>query len=304
MFLNRCRVHVRSSLLNDNANFLVRYVQTASNNNVKTQSVTQPTVTTTTTTSTWTRTSRRAGLVGIKMGMTHTWDSWGTRVPLTALHIRDNQIVKQCTEEKEGKSSLQVGVFDHPKAFRLKKSVRGQFEKAGVPAKRRIVEFPVTADALIPVGTKLHVNHFVPGQFVDVMSTSIGKGFAGVMKRHGMSGQPRAHGQTKCHRKMGASGGGTNPGRVWPGKRMAGHMGMRKTMTFNLQVYKIDTRWDVLYLKGCVPGSDNVYVEISDGRRKNFVTPPPFPTAELDPAPGIYIAPKPVSDPGEVVIGY
>ncbi len=136
------------------------------------------------------------------------------------------------------------------------------FESQGAAPKRQVREFPVSADALVAPGTQLNVAHFLPGQFVDAVASTVGKGFQGVMRRHNMKGMSRTHGQTKTHRKMGASGGGTNPGRVIKGKRMAGHMGDVMTQALNLLVFRIDTRWNVLYLKGCIPGPTNVRAAI------------------------------------------
>jgi hypothetical protein len=127
-----------------------------------------------------------------------------------------------------------------------------------VPAKRHVREFPVSPQALVAPSTPLNVAHFLPGQYVDAVATSVGKGFQGVMRRHNMKGMSRTHGQTKTHRKMGASGGGTNPGRVIKGKRMAGHMGNIKVQALSLLVFRIDTRWNVLFLKGCIPGPKSV----------------------------------------------
>jgi large subunit ribosomal protein L3 len=212
------------------------------------------------------------------------WNDQGHPVPITVLQVLDNQVVNVRTKDKEGYWGLQVGGINHPKPKNLLKPVLGQYQRADVVPKRKLWEFRVTEDALLPVGTSIFASHFVCGQYVDVCAKSIGKGFQGVMKRHGMKGQPASHGQTKTHRKMGATGGGQDPGRIWPGKRMPGRMGGKRVTTPNLQVVRINQQFNVLYVRGAVPGHENTFVRVTDARRKPHLTPPPFPTyyPELD----------------------
>ncbi|XP_062523238.1 large ribosomal subunit protein uL3m-like, partial [Corticium candelabrum] len=161
------------------------------------------------------------------------------------------------------------------------KPLQGHFAKASLPVKRKLWEFRVTEDASVPVGTEIVASHFLPGQYVDVAGTTIGKGFQGVMKKHKMKGQGASHGVTKTHRKMGATGGGTDPGRIWPGKRMPGRMGCKRRTTMSLKVYRINNKYNILYVSGCIPGYNGSYVRVTDARRKP-VQEPPFPTSFPD----------------------
>jgi large subunit ribosomal protein L3 len=184
----------------------------------------------------WTPQSRRTGAIAIKVGMTQLWNDVGEPVPVTVLQVLENEVVNVRTKEKEGYWGVQVGGVNHPKPKNLLKAVVGQYNRAGIAPKRKLWEFRVTEDALLAVGTPILAAHFMCGQYVDVCATSIGKGFQGVMKRHGMKGQPASHGQTKTHRKMGATGGAQDPGRIWPGKRMPGRMGGKRVTTPSLKV--------------------------------------------------------------------
>ncbi|XP_065828175.1 large ribosomal subunit protein uL3-like [Oscarella lobularis] len=226
----------------------------------------------------WTPRSRRTGAIGVKLGMTKMWTKKGDSFPVTLIRIQDCQVVQTKTQEKDGFSALQLGAVDQPKLKNVTKPLRKHFEKAGVNPKKKIWEFPVTEDALLPPGTTILARHFLPGQYVDVTGITIGKGFQGVMKRHGMKGQPASHGVTKTHRKMGATGGGGDPGRIWPGKRMPGRMGNKRRVTMNLKVCRINNKYNVLYVKGGVSGSANGYVRVTDARRKPVKEAPPFPT--------------------------
>jgi large subunit ribosomal protein L3 len=211
--------------------------------------------------------------------MTQMWGDTGDPVP-----VLDNEVVNVRTKEKEGYWGLQVGGVNHPKPKNLLKPVLGQYTRAGVVPKRKLWEFRVTEDAVLPVGMAILASHFVCGQYVDVCAKSTGKGFQGVMKRHGMKGQPASHGQTKTHRKMGATGGAQDPGRIWPGKRMPGRMGGKRVTTPSLQVVRVNQRFGVMYVRGAVPGHKNTFVRVTDARRKPHTAPPPFPThyPELD----------------------
>jgi len=148
--------------------------------------------------------------------------------------------------------------------------MRGHFTKAGVPCKYHVKEFQVTEDAVLPVGTTLNAAHYVPGQFVDVTAVSIGKGFQGGMKRHGFRGQPASHGTSLTHRAIGSTGANTSPARVFPGKKMPGHMGHVKRTTQNLLVHRIDTALNLVFVRGAVPGPDDQFVSVRDSK-KNLV---------------------------------
>ena len=207
--------------------------------------------------------------------------------------MRDNVVVESKAARKHGYTALKIGAVDHERPFRLSFSERAFFVHADVPAKRVLREFRVTEDALLPAHTVLTCEHFAAGQFVDVSGVTKGKGFAGVMKRHGMKGQPASHGVSKTHRKMGASGGSQDPGRIWKGKRMAGRMGGKTRWAESLLVYKIDPRHNLIFVHGCVPGPRRGYVRIRDAwrglaRSRHF---PPFPTcAEPSDPPRVTIA--------------
>jgi large subunit ribosomal protein L3 len=167
------------------------------------------------------------------------WKKDGQRVAVTLIEVQDCQVVQVKTKERDGVTALQLGAVNRSTSKRVTKPLQGHFVKAGIPAKRKLWDFRVTEDALLPVGTQIMASHFRPGQYVDVTGITIGKGFQGVMKRHKMKGQRASHGATKTHRKMGATGGGKDPGRIWPGKRMPGRMGCKVQTTRNLKVRRI-----------------------------------------------------------------
>lgn len=249
--------------------------------------------------STWKAGSLRTGVLGLKMGMTHTWDAWGKRTPLTAIQLKDNVVVEPRTTERNGIDAVVVAAVDHTRPHKARLSHKNMYESRDLSCKQHSTQFKVSPDALLPTGTMLNADHFVPGQYVDVISKTKGKGTAGVMKRHNMKGGNASHGATKMHRKMGATGGGQDPGRIWPGKRMAGRMGNKKTITHSLQVYKIDTRWNIVFVKGCVPGGIGNIVKVSDARRKPHAVTPPYPTSKPGQVPiGIHVADPTASDPG------
>lgn len=228
----------------------------------------------------WTPESRRVGAITLKCGMTADWDVWGQRHPLTVLMLEDVQVTQvkpAATNSKTGLPTVQVGGGEaKPKS--VTKPLAGHFAAAGVPAKLKLAEFTVTEDAVPAVGTRITARHFVPGQYVDVTATSIGKGFQGPMKRWGFGGQSASHGTTKAHRSHGSTGSSQNPGRVFKGKKMAGRMGGKTATVEGLQVYKIDVKRNLLYLRGSVPGHAGAYVRVRDSLRKPLKWAPPFPT--------------------------
>jgi len=248
----------------------------------------------------WTQDTQRAGVLAVKLGMTQTWDAWGLTIPVTVLQLKDNQVVEVRTKAKNNVDALVVGAIDHPRPFKLRTSAQGMFKSKKLTPKRALVQFKTTDNATLAMGDEITAAHFVPGQYVDTISKTIGKGTAGVMKRHGMKGGNASHGTTKTYRKMGATGGGQDPGRVWPGKKMAGRMGNKRVLTLSLQVHKIDTRWNVIYVKGAVSGAPGTVVTVSDARRKKSNVPLPCPTARPGVVPaGVHIAPPTDYDPGE-----
>lgn len=197
-------------------------------------------------------------------------------------------------------NALQLGVSE-AKRKNVTKPLEYHFKKANVAPKRKLAEFRVTPDALLPVGTTINAAHFVPGQLVDVTGTSKGKGFQGGMKRHGFAGQRATHGVSKTHRAIGSTGACQDPGRVWKGKKMPGRMGSDRVTMQNLEVYKIDTQRNLVYIRGHVPGHAGNFVSIQDAvKGPKFPSEPPFPTAmveEGDDVEHVRYAPLPDSDP-------
>ena len=223
----------------------------------------------------------RTGLIAQKVGMSRIFSDDGRHIPVTVLKVENCQVIAHLTEEKQGYTALQLGVGS-PKIKRVSKSMRGHFAKAKVEPKRKLAEFRVDQEALIEVGAEISVNHFVVGQFVDVSGTSIGKGFAGAMKRHGFGGLRASHGVSISHRSHGSTGQCQNPGRVFKGKKMAGHMGAKRITTQNLEVVSTDAARGLIMIKGAVPGSKGGFVRVFDSiKRKNNVE-LPFPAALND----------------------
>ncbi|CCM04729.1 uncharacterized protein FIBRA_06917 [Fibroporia radiculosa] len=218
----------------------------------------------------WTPTSIRTGLIARKRGMTVMWDDHGARFPVTVLQLENCQVTANIQTVRKDQSeyhAVQVAASDKREKTTTKQML-GHFKKAGVPPKRIVKEFPVTPDAHVPVGTTLSAIHFVPGQFVDVIANSIGKGFQGTMKRWNFKGLRASHGVSVSHRSAGAIGAHQDPGRVWPGKKMAGRLGGERTTTQNLAVVRIDSSLDLIFVRGCVPGVDDAHVMVRDAKKK------------------------------------
>jgi large subunit ribosomal protein L3 len=205
----------------------------------------------------------RSGVVAQKVGMTRVYNDAGEHIPVTVLRLENCQVVAQRTEEKNGYTAVQVGV-GKAKVKNTNKSVRGQFAVANVEPKSKVVEFRVSSDNLIEVGSEIIASHFVDGQLVDVTGTSIGKGFAGAMKRHNFGGMRATHGVSVSHRAHGSTGQCQDPGKVFKGKRMAGHMGSTRVTTQNLEIVSTDVDRGLLLIKGAVPGSKGTWVTVRD----------------------------------------
>jgi large subunit ribosomal protein L3 len=220
----------------------------------------------------------RTGLIAKKIGMTRIYREDGAHVPVTVMHVDNCQVVGQRTEEKHGYVALQLGVGEK-KAKRVTKALRGHFAAANVAPKARVAEFRVSPDNLIEVGAELSVAHFIPGQKVDVIGTTIGKGFAGAMKRHNFGGLRATHGVSVSHRSHGSTGQRQDPGRVFKGKRMAGHMGDVRCTTQNIEVVRVDADRGLILLKGAIPGPKGGWVMIKDAVKKPAPADAPKPGA-------------------------
>ena len=209
----------------------------------------------------------RTGLLGRKMGMTRLFTDDGGHVPVTVLQIEDCQVVGRRTAERDGYDALQLGV-GKAKVKSLTKAERGHFAKAQVEPKAKLVEFRVAPDSLLDVGTALGPDHFVVGQWVDVIGTSIGKGFAGAMKRHNFAGLEASHGVSVSHRAHGSTGHSQDPGRVFKGKKMAGRMGGKRVSVQNLRIAATDVERGLVMISGAVPGTKGSWVLVRDARKK------------------------------------
>ena len=196
------------------------------------------------------------GLIGTKLGMTRVFTEDGVSIPVTVVEVQPNYVARVKSELSDGYCAVQVttgSVADR----KLSSPVKGEFSKAGVPPGRGLWEFRMESDEMtdISTGDRFGVNLFQAGQKVDVKGTSIGKGFAGVMKRHGFGGGRATHGNSKAHRKPGSIGQNQTPSRVFPGKKMAGHMGATNKVQQNLEVVRVDEERSLLLIKGSIPGA-------------------------------------------------
>lgn len=220
----------------------------------------------------------RSGIIAKKVGMTRLFMEDGKQIPVTVLQLENLQVVAQRTTEKDGYTAVQLGA-GAAKAKRVSQAMRGHFAAANVAPKRKVAEFRVTADNLIAVGEEISAEHFLEGQKVDVSGTSIGKGFAGAMKRHNFGGLRASHGVSISHRSHGSTGQCQDPGRVFKGKKMAGHMGAARVTTQNLEVVKTDADRGLVFIKGAVPGSKGGWVTVKDAVKKKLPEGVPFPAA-------------------------
>lgn len=218
----------------------------------------------------------RSGVIAQKVGMTRVYNDAGEHIPVTVLRLENCQVVAQRTEEKNGYSAVQVGV-GRAKVKNINKAERGQFAVANVEPKSKMVEFRVSSDNMIEVGAELIASHFVSGQLVDVTGTSIGKGFAGAMKRHNFGGMRATHGVSISHRAHGSTGQCQDPGKVFKGKRMAGHMGQTRVTTQNLEIVSTDVDRGLLLIKGAVPGSKGTWVTVRDAIKASLPADAPVP---------------------------
>ncbi len=220
----------------------------------------------------------RSGVIAKKLGMTRLFLEDGKQVPVTVLQLDALQVVAQRTEDKDGYTAVQLGAGE-AKAKRTTAAMRGHFAKANVAPKRKLAEFRVSPENLIEVGAEISAEHYNAGQFVDIAGTSIGKGFAGVMKRHNFGGLRASHGVSISHRSHGSTGQCQDPGKVFKGKKMAGHMGAARVTTQNIQVVKTDADRGLILVKGSVPGAKGGWVTVKDAVKKPLPSDVPMPAA-------------------------
>jgi large subunit ribosomal protein L3 len=209
----------------------------------------------------------RSGVIAKKLGMTRLFMEDGKQIPVTVLQMENLQVVAQRTADRDGYTAVQLGA-GNVKAKNVTKPMRGHFAVAKVEPKRKLAEFRVSAENMIDVGEEITADHYFPGQYVDVAGTSIGKGFAGAMKRHNFGGLRASHGVSISHRSHGSTGQCQDPGKVFKGKKMAGHMGAARVTTQNLEVVKTDSERGLIMVKGAVPGSKGGWVTIKDAVKK------------------------------------
>jgi large subunit ribosomal protein L3 len=205
----------------------------------------------------------RTGVIAKKMGMTRIFAEDGSHIPVTVLHLDGVQVVAQRTNDRDGYTALQLGA-GKAKVKRATKADRGHFAKAAVEPKRKLVEFRVSESNLIDAGAEITADHFVEGQKVDVAALTIGKGFAGAMKRWNFGGLRATHGVSVSHRSHGSTGQRQDPGKVFKGKKMAGHLGQERVTTQNLEVVRVDAERGLILVRGAVPGSADSWVEVRD----------------------------------------
>ncbi|MEP0324498.1 50S ribosomal protein L3 [Bauldia litoralis] len=220
----------------------------------------------------------RSGVIAQKLGMTRVFTDGGEQVPVTVLKLDNCQVVAQRTEAENGYTALQLGVGLR-KVKNTPKALRGHFAKASVEPKRKMAEFRVSPENLIEVGAELTADHFVAGQFVDVTGTSKGKGFQGVMKRYNFGGGRATHGNSVSHRAHGSTGQRQDPGKVFKGKKMAGHMGDVRVTTQNLKIVTTDVERGLILVEGAIPGAKGGWILVSDAIKRPLPEGVPTPGA-------------------------
>lgn len=218
----------------------------------------------------------RTGLIAQKLGMSAHFADDGRHIPVTVLKVDNCQVIAQRTEEKDGYTAVQLGVGE-AKVKNVSKPMRGHFAKSKVEPKSQVFEFRVTDDAMIDVGVELTADHFVAGQYVDVVGTTQGKGFAGAMKRHGFKGLRASHGVSISHRSHGSTGQCQDPGKVFKGKKMAGHMGASQVTAQSLEIVLTDAERGIIMVKGAIPGSKGGYILVKDALKKALPDDVPMP---------------------------
>jgi len=230
----------------------------------------------------------RSGVIAQKVGMTRVFNDAGEQLPVTVLKMDGCQVVAHRTKDKNGYTALQLGI-GRAKPKNVSKAERERFARASVEPKMKLAEFRVAEDGVIPVGAEITADHFVVGQFVDVTGTSIGKGFAGPMKRWNFGGLRATHGVSVSHRSHGSTGGRQDPGKTFKNKKMAGHMGVERVTTLNLRVVQTDPARGLILVEGSVPGFAGGWITVRDAVKKALPKDAPRPgkfrTAESAAAP-------------------
>ena len=221
----------------------------------------------------------RTGVLARKVGMTRFFDEDGSDVPVTVLALEGCQVVAQRTKDKDGYVALQLGAGAR-KAKRTSQAMRGHFGKAMVEPKRTLAEFRVSEDNLIDVGAEITADHFLPGQKVDVTGVTVGKGFAGAIKRWHFGGLRATHGVSVSHRSHGSTGQRQDPGKVFKGKKMAGHLGQDQVTTLNVTIFRVDAERGLIMIRGATPGTEGTWLKIRDAVKR-------APPADL-PKPGAF----------------
>ncbi len=242
----------------------------------------------------------RSGLIAQKLGMTRIYKDTGEQIPVTVLKVDSLQVVAQRTEEKNGYTAVQLGA-GLAKVKNTSQPMRGHFAVAKVEPKRKLAEFRVSAENMIDVGAELSAEHFVEGQKVDVTGTTIGKGFAGAMKRHNFGGLRASHGVSVSHRSHGSTGQCQDPGKVFKGKRMAGHMGATRVTTQNLEVVQTDGERGLILIRGAVPGSKGAWILVRDAHKRARPENAPMPAALKNGAPAPVKDDAPAADAAPAV---
>ncbi len=218
----------------------------------------------------------RTGVIAKKMGMTRLFQDDGRHVPVTVLALENNQVISQRTTDRDGYIAVQVGA-GVAKSKNVAKPQRGHFGKAEVEPKARVHEFRVTEDALVDVGAEISADHFVAGQIVDLSCHTQGKGFQGGMKRWNFGGLRATHGVSVSHRSLGSTGQRQDPGKVFKGKKMAGHMGDKQRTQQNLEIVRTDPERGLLFVKGSVPGSKGGWLMVKDAVKVDRHADAPYP---------------------------
>jgi large subunit ribosomal protein L3 len=220
----------------------------------------------------------RSGIIAQTVGMTRVFTDAGEHVPVTVLKVDHCQVVAHRTLEKNGYTAVQLGI-GQAKVKNVSRAERGHFALAKVEPKRKVAEFRVAPDALIPVGAEITADHFVPGQFVDVTGTTTGKGFAGGMKRWNFGGLRASHGVSISHRSLGSTGGRQDPGKTFKNKKMAGHLGVDRVTTQNLRVVRTDVEKGLILVEGAVPGVKGGWIRVRDAVKRSLPKEAPRPGA-------------------------